>query len=1357
MFIDKLIPFRPYNKLLLQKENSNKQNYVFVTISENDNIMNLLSNLEISPKTNMRFVSIPFINTGAISRMTPDQRKGIQERGYLPKLIKLGDYRQVAGRNFILDFNNHFQALSRKFRLRTKVVKNSREFKMINHFLTTGLKELPPEFEKVLVYSIDLSKPFEEKILYRRSMVLLEQLKDTPLFDKLLLVAHDNIDSKVILLYDKNKKKNIPRLKAVLKAIKPSGNIHDISNEIANNVDEESDLVSQLNKSDRGKLKNIIKNYVSNQHNDEEASALKGAIDNSNIRNSLVYNAVATSAVGDKKAPALSKLISNAPDKNKIGAVKKLLRTSLNPTPAKSASSNPLIREANPSKLIDGKIPTHLFDKRQIDFNESMRDDLKMMFKRLETKNIKLKLKSMDIKVISTGPSELEPTIKDRYFIKLEDEDKQEHEIQIDLPHLDKNGTFETYGNKKVMISQLVKYPIFGVRPFEWRLETSYSTMYMYSKELRKYSYLFIHIAGYKMPLIVLLGYTMGFKNAMDKFGVKYKITDSAIKEADMSYLIGGDKKIVFTVDEKNQSGIQLVNSFFKTRDNHSSMTFDIESDKFWQTLLEKETGNRNSIYVVEQTWQNVITPIEFKLLASRGDPTNIDDILKYMADKVVSGAKDDRNSLEKHRIRASELFVSIIQKQINAGYNEFELKRLSGDMTAKLYVNPTKAFSEVINSQNVAQFESINPLEELSIMTRVSPIGMGGVVSSNQFPKEARNIHYTYYGNIDPLETPVGKEIGIQQHLTVGASITSDRGMFDIKDKKKIKPSEILSTGPASVPFVESNDGARVTMGVSQTKQAIPLENPEIPAVQSGYETLLTNLLSNSFIKKSPVDGKIKSIENNIISITKNGGGIANVGIEPLKLHSGQGLEGLSSFKPTVKPGQSVKEGDIIAEGANIVDGCISNGSNLLIALMPWKGYNFEDGIAISESCADKFVSSHIEETRAYIGETEDIAEIALEGDVLQKGDPVVSYSSSVYDTLTLKYVRTGGGEVAKLEIFSNVAEDKIPEKLKDAFYIFKDRYIKLHGKYPTGTFKEKGKPFEGILLKYTIVQRLRMMKGDKLSNRHGAKGIVSIIEPEENMPITPWGEQIQMVQNPIGIINRMNMGQLLELHTGLMSKKLNNLLLSSSKTSFIPILTRVMNELDNTQEKTYSKSLIRWFKSINDKQYKQLQDKQKKTGFFPIIMPPFKSPPRDRIIKAMGILGLKDRYKLKIPEYNRTTDPVAVGYMYYHKLEHVSEKKIHARGVGPYTSRTFAPTAGKKASGGNKIGEFDLYSLFSWDCPTLIDEFYGPISSDHGTKNEMISDIIHGGKTDFKKSKGGAEKDLFYQMMVGLHLEIV
>lgn len=301
------------------------------------------------------------------------------------------------------------------------------------------------------------------------------------------------------------------------------------------------------------------------------------------------------------------------------------------------------------------------------------------------------------------------------------------------------------------------------------------------------------------------------------------------------------------------------------------------------------------------------------------------------------------------------------------------------------------------------------------------------------------------------------------------------------------------------------------------------------------------------------------------------------------------------------------------------------------------------------------------------------------------------------------------------------------------------------------------RGKLIRGILVKFKIQQEMVVELSDKLTGRYGNKGIVCLVEKDENMPKTPWGESIEMILNPIGVLGRMNIGQLYELYCGLISRdmaiKIGN---AKTKSEVLLVFKTILPLLDNTKNKEYSKGIIASLTSLSDRQFLQLVDSIKTRGFVPIIIPPFKAPKPEQIKDALKLLGLKSGYKLLLPEFStRTASEVPVGYMYMTKLEHIGALKLHARSTGPMTSKTMQPTAGKRQEGGQRLGELDTYSIISYNSTKLLSELMGPLSDDIASKNEMISEIITTGEARFKYTKSSPAKDLLAAYMIGLMLD--
>lgn len=1352
--------YRPVNSIVLPPAGIDGKNVCFGFFGENVTFPQVYKFLNLKP-VYMRYVFVPRITKPVRTYLTPQYKKVLLGFGLKSISGQLGEYILVHGQNFFIDFSAQIEGLVKKYTI--KRYSDPKAGKFLYPLLSAVSGVPDDQYERTLLYCVSLDEPLSPKIMNRRSfllyMLLLEWTKDQTAqlpFDKILMYFYGaKLGGKYVLLFDRNQKNSIGRVKQILLSMR----MGEMDEEIDQAVDETSDEIadtSEITKdypeSDKEEMKEVVRKYI------RMNPALTGFEDGTppdNIdKEQIVSAAVFSNTIGDAfKAKELAKRLSMSPKKLQreiIDSHRALIIPSIK---VSSVSRDPLVKASKPEDLTDGSNPKHILEKRKSDFKDTLVEDIIDAFKTLNTKNLSMKVHSVNIKTMKSPASELDQTIKDRYTIKLVDKEKKMHTVQVELPHLTEDGTFMVNGQKKVIVNQIVTYPIFFFKAYFGMFMSSYSAVKIHSKMLRKASYFICYMGGYKIPLLLYLSYKLGFDNVMKEYGIEYTLGDKKLPGT--VYLPNG-KYISFKT--KDDVGEQMAACLQYVVTALPKSKFDLNSQDTWRETIEEFVGNRNCLYTLDQVWSNVVTPIEIKLLESRGDPTTIEGIIHYICKEIVSGRVDDRNGLGRQRIRTSEIFISVLQKQILAAYNEYEMKKRSGDDTATLRINATKTYSQVINSQNVQALENINPLEELSMMTRVTPVGIGGIPDKNALPGSALNVHETYFGNIDPLETPNGAGVGVQQQLTIGASITNIRGTFSDRTRSEIHPTDILSTGPAMIPFVESNEGARITMASGQIKQAIPLQAPEKPMIQSGFESIFTSLLSDSFIKKAPIDGVVEEVtERDILVKDTITGKIHTVDVTPTILKSGQGKNGLGLFQPIVKVGEFVKKDQIIAEGSNIKEGLISNGINLLAAFMPWKGYNFEDGMVVCESVAKKFVSLHVEEQTVYLKPDEDVEFITDIGSEVKKGGILITYSNALHDVESHRHLRSDGGKIVNIEIYSNIPEDEIPKPLLAIYKKFKIHYKLIRGDYPVGMFKEHDEKFEGILIKFVIQQALSLKRGDKINNRMFNKGVVAIIEKDEDMPLTPWGKRIEIIYNPLSVINRMNTGQLCELHTGLISWKLGQLISTMQRDEFQKTYFKVIDMLDGTTNKEYSRNIVKAVTALSDVGYRNLVEHVKKDGFISLIFVPFKSPPRENIGDALKFLGLSHRYSLHLPEYNVDTDPVSVGYLYVVKLEHISEKKIASRGVGPYVGKTSAPSAGRKRDGGQKMGEYDFYSLLAWDCPILVDEFFGPLSADHSTKNEMISEIIQSGSTNFKATRMNPVKDLFANLMTAVHLTAI
>ena len=1020
----------------------------------------------------------------------------------------------------------------------------------------------------------------------------------------------------------------------------------------------------------------------------------------------------------------------------------------------------------------DHKDPSIVLNKRKVDFVHNFEQDLVNSLELL-SKNTKypLYIKDINSESIPITPGDLRPTKYKRYNITLRDEKNREHKINIDIPEIQKDGTFLIRGNKKFMMYQLIIDPIFFLKKDEGKLQTAYATMTIFRKTTKNKSYFDVYVTGYNIPLSLLLIYHIGFDSMCKLFGIKYMMTDVNSIDPESAYTIAfDDETCIYFPDYKQKDQIpmyvySLLESIkeIKTLKSVEQLKNKIAIDN----MLIAQTQNRNSLFKIDQILRNIMEPIAVAVLKAKMLPTQLVRCILYMCVNIANGRVDDRNDIGKQRIRCSEVMSYQIQKQLQHSYSQYLMDREHGndnavffcdtDQIVKNLINGTQRDDEGRETSLVREIDNANPYDELSCLTTVTPTGDGGVKNVDGVTLEARNIHPSYYGNIDACDTPEGGNVGILNHLTVDAMLGNSRGSFGSLEKTEDAGPGSLSVCVASVPYTNHDDGCRVMFSCSQGRQAIPIAQNEKPLVQTGYETMMTSMLTESYVKKAYADGVVSKITPNSIVITyKNGQNqIVEFDHPVLKTSVGQIKGSLNSFRPVVKVGQRVVEGQIVAEGKHIKDGVISVGRNMLTAMMGWKGYTFEDGYVVSESVANQsMVSTSYEEKEILITSDDNVKYIASKGQWTKSGDIlIVRTSKNIEEILGMDsdevvdgqhIIKSPGGHIIDIEIYPNISISKFPV-LRPEFERFKSQYEETRGEFPKKWFNAKSgdnTPFQGIRIVFKIERFDNCVLGDKITNNHGGKGTLTLIEKDKNMPVTPWGERIELLFNPIAVINRMNPGTIYELYSGLIAKCLARNFVKcgfNKNEKAIQMAATVYTMMDNTKDKVLSTNLINSLKSLTPQQYTQFVNQIIDDNYImPMFAPHFKEPTLKMIDDTMKYLGLKKKYYLDLPEWNtKTLEPVAVGYLYYKKLEQQASYKNSVRSIGRYNQSTGQATQGKAAGGGQKVGEMDTWCLISHGVEKTLREIMGGLSDDQKTKTEMVSEIINNGYTTYKEPK--------------------
>jgi DNA-directed RNA polymerase subunit beta len=524
--------------------------------------------------------------------------------------------------------------------------------------------------------------------------------------------------------------------------------------------------------------------------------------------------------------------------------------------------------------------------------------------------------------------------------------------------------------------------------------------------------------------------------------------------------------------------------------------------------------------------------------------------------------------------------------------------------------------------------------------------------------------------------------ETGIFLDETVGARKNGDPVQVFVNevDLMDVASNQILSLSTCMVPFIAQTDGLRVLMGTNQQGQALPLIRPEVPIVATGLESVAAK--DSGYVVAAPVDGTISFADGKKVTIQAKDG--KEFSYKPLKYLPSNEHSTINQ-RITVAPGEVVKKGDILIEGFGIHDGEFAIGQNVKVAFMPFKGYNFEDAIVLSERLIqnDKFTSTHIYELTCDVHETRlgkeeitcDIPNVASEklGKLDKTG--IISIGSYVEsgDILVGKITPKGEVDLSPEDKLIRVLFGEYSRDVKDSSLYLEHG---LSGKVISIRVFDRA---NGDSLPNDVLQRVhiwlattrKIKPGDKMAGRHGNKGVVSIVMPVADMPYTTDGEPIDIILNPLGVIGRMNLGQLLETHLGLVCK---------TKGEFA--VTQPLNEIPA------------------ETIYQELE----KCGF-----------------RSDGKVDLFDGETGE--KYDR---PVVAGYIYMNKLHHLVDDKIHARSTGPYSLVTQQPLGGRSHSGGQRFGEMEVWALEAYGAAYALQEMLTIKSDDITGRDAAFESIV-------------------------------
>jgi DNA-directed RNA polymerase subunit beta len=738
------------------------------------------------------------------------------------------------------------------------------------------------------------------------------------------------------------------------------------------------------------------------------------------------------------------------------------------------------------------------------------------------------------------------------------------------------------------------------------------------------------------------------------------------------------------------------------------------------------------------------------------------DDIInsiRYLVDLTQNrGLTDDIDHLGNRRVRT---VGEQLQRQFRIGLIRLE-RLIKEQMALKatesvtpqslINIRPLVAvMREFFGSSQLSQFlDQTNPLAEVIHKRRLSALGPGGL-TKERAGYEVRDIHPTHYGRICPIETPEGPNAGLigpmatfarvnkygfvetPYYKVVKGKITDhvDYLSADIEENFYIapwdspvkngviqgtqivtryqrdfhftpieniqyigvSPRQLLGVACGLIPFLEHDDANRALMGANMQRQAVPILHAEAPYIGTGLESIVAR--DTEVLIVADEDGVVAHSDSTSVTVESSNG----QRVYELQKYQRTNQNTCRNQKPVVEKGQSIKKGDLIADGSSTSKGELSLGRNILVGFMPWEGYNFEDAIVISQRLVkeDVFTSVHIHRYEVDVRTTKlgpeeltpeipNVSEDAL-ANLDENGIIRVGAMVSAGDILVGKVTPKGESEPpAEEKLLRAIFGDKARDMKDTSLRLSSGESGKVIGVRVFS--RDNGddlSPGVNTLVRVYIAQLRRVSIGDKMAGRHGNKGVVSTILPEEDMPFLPNGQPLDIILNPLGVPSRMNVGQLFETLLGMASHALGENYMAQSFDEVVAPNASV----DKLEERLTAASKI----------------------------------PGYEWIKPTGTVSLRD---------GRTGEPferdVTVGYMYVLKLIHLVDDKIHARSTGPYSLVTQQPLGGKAQYGGQRFGEMEVWALEAYGAANTLQEMLTVKSDDLTGRARAYESIIKG-----------------------------
>lgn len=940
--------------------------------------------------------------------------------------------------------------------------------------------------------------------------------------------------------------------------------------------------------------------------------------------------------------------------------------------------------------------------------------------------------------------------VKARLINKETGEVKEQEVFMGDFPLMTEKGTFIINGAERVIVSQLVRSPgVYfsesidpsGVKVYGATIIPNRGAWLEFETDVNENIYVRVDRTR-KIPATVLvraLGYSSK-PRILELFDYDSRIQLTLEKDntdSEEEALVEIYKRLRPGEPPTVESARTLLETLFfdpKRYDLGNVGRYKLHKKLQHGVLYQTNPDNDNiGNYIRHLTREDVVATIKYllKLMSGEVGPDDIDHLgnrrLRSVGELLQNQFRIGLSRMERVvRERMTIQDVEVITPQV------------------LINIRPVvAAIKEFFGSSQLSQFmDQTNPLAELTHKRRLSALGPGGL-SRERAGFEVRDVHHSHYGRMCPIETPEGPNIGLIGSLSTYARINEfgfietpyrkvdkERGVVtdeivyltadeedqyiiaqanapldaerrfvnkrvnarhghqilvvptDQVDFMDVTPKQVWSIATALIPFLEHDDANRALMGANMQRQAVPLLQTEAPLVGTGMEWKTARDSGVVVVAKN--NGVVERVTADEIVVRTETGTVDRYKLMKFA-RSNQGT--CMNQKPIVSKGQSIKAGEIIADGPSTDKGELALGRNVLVAFMTWEGYNYEDAILISEKLVkeDMFTSIHIEEYECDARDTK-LGPEEITRDIPNVGEEVLRNLDDRGIIRVGAEVRPGDILVGKVTP-KGETELTAEERLLRAIFGEKAREVRDTSlRVPHG---ESGKvvdvkvfsrengdelaPGVNELVRVYVAQKRKISEGDKMAGRHGNKGVISRILPEEDMPFLPDGTPVEIVLNPLGVPSRMNIGQVLECHLGW-----------AAKTLGIYIATPVF---DGASEEAITEALER-------------------AGL----------PKDGKSILYDGRTG------------EPFDNPVTVGYVYMLKLAHLVDDKIHARSTGPYSLVTQQPLGGKAQFGGQRFGEMEVWALEAYGASYTLQEILTVKSDDVVGRVKTYEAIVKG-----------------------------